>query len=329
MSVWNNVKKAVGSFGKWLKSLGIAKWWRSATGQELSGAQQEANAFSAQQAEVQREYETQMSNTAYQRQVADMKNAGINPALMYGGSASGASTPSVASPSSVDAGQPSLNPLGLLAQIQQLSLLKAQKDNIKADTEKKRQDVNESSVRIDMLRANTAKLIKDIDFIDANMHKLGLESDALEIANKYIAAEKEMSLYVSGLNADKIVAETSEINKRIEKLDKEQLQILQNIAESKAKINYLLAQTSLTNEQKKLIPELINKTQAETKVLLEKGVILQKDINWYTHDKIVGDVNTAGNVVGNVLNPFKGLFGKGSKVVTPSRSFIDADSYLD
>lgn len=314
-----------------LKSIGngFESWFGSATGQTLSNAQKEANQFSADEAQKNREFQQQMSDTAYQREVADMQAAGLNPQLMYRGSASGASTPSGASPSSVDAGQPSLNPLGLLAQIQQLSLLKAQKDNIKADTEKKKQDVSESSVRIDMLRANTAKLIKDIDLMDANIHKLGLESDALEIANKYIAAEKEMSLYVSGLNADKIVAETAEVNKRIEKLDKEQLQILQNIAESKAKVNYLLAQTSLTNEQKKLIPELINKTQAETKVLLEKGVILQKDINWYTHDKIVGDVGTAGNVVGNVLNPFRGLFGKGSKGVTPSRSFIDADSYLD
>ena len=43
-----------------------------------------------------REYQTYMSNTAYQRAVQDMKKAGLNPGLMYG-SGDKASTPSGAS----------------------------------------------------------------------------------------------------------------------------------------------------------------------------------------------------------------------------------------
>lgn len=55
--------------------------------------------FNALEAEKQRAWETEMSNTAYQRAVQDMEKAGINPAQVFannGGSAA-ASTPSGAS----------------------------------------------------------------------------------------------------------------------------------------------------------------------------------------------------------------------------------------
>jgi hypothetical protein len=54
--------------------------------------QKETEDFNAGQAQISRDYNTQMSNTAYTRASADMKNAGLNPAMMFGGG-SAASTP--------------------------------------------------------------------------------------------------------------------------------------------------------------------------------------------------------------------------------------------
>lgn len=56
-----------------------------------TSANKAAMDFSAQQAALNREFQTHMSNTAYQRAVADMKKAGINPILAY--TQGGATTP--------------------------------------------------------------------------------------------------------------------------------------------------------------------------------------------------------------------------------------------
>ena len=72
---------------------GVGQFVNNITGTTIN------NQFSAQQAQIQREWEQYMSNTSYQRAVADLKAAGLNPAMLYASGGQGASTPSGASAS--------------------------------------------------------------------------------------------------------------------------------------------------------------------------------------------------------------------------------------
>lgn len=101
------------------------------TGSTLTPAEMQNNAFQAAEAQKNRDWQTSMSNTMYQRGVKDMAAAGVNPALVMGGSLA-TSSPSGGSPSGTAPGQSgSFSDLvaALLAK-KQASLLDSQKHNV-------------------------------------------------------------------------------------------------------------------------------------------------------------------------------------------------------
>lgn len=124
------------------------------------------------------DFQREMSNTAYQRAVADMRAAGVNP--MLAAHVGGASTPSGGS-SSVSSAGGSFRPSGRtsgsnwIASAAELQLLDAQTEKVRAETEetrartptyavsmdKMKQDISESVERTQRAIAETARAIAE------------------------------------------------------------------------------------------------------------------------------------------------------------------------
>jgi len=135
-SVFDNVKDYFSNYGEKVKTITdamsqskiggqIQEWFGTQNPYSAEGQQrtenQRARDFSAEQAEIQRDFEERMSNTSFQRGMTDMQAAGLNPILAYG--QGGASTPSGAAANGAGTAHTAdSNPISQIGRIAQIVL---------------------------------------------------------------------------------------------------------------------------------------------------------------------------------------------------------------
>lgn len=147
-------------------------------GQQETNANQamiasQANALSAEQAQINRDFQERLSNSAYQRQVKDLDAAGLNPMLAYikGG---GASTPSGAQGNVVQAQYQSPIQGAISARLTSAQAKKTETEvpNVEAHTQVLKSQFDLNNAQYDQVLQTTEKIYKEARNLDTEQDRL-------------------------------------------------------------------------------------------------------------------------------------------------------------
>lgn len=244
----------------------VESWLHKESGVELTGAEKQANAFSAAEAQKQRDWETEMSNTQYQRQVKDMQAAGINPAMAM--NTSGASVPSGASASSVSptgAGLSMSELMGLIMAPLQAKLMKSQAQQAR--------DLGKAALinaGANVTNAETGQGNLDVNRQNAETARFNAETQrmATEVENDL----RRMHIRVSESELDRIAAQTALL-----KLQHDQLPAQLAVAQKQADASQKQAIAALESAQAAVRNAAVNEKLSDSEIALRSA---QEQMTW-------------------------------------------------
>lgn len=295
------------------------------------------NEFQAAEAQKQRDWQEKMSSTAHQREVADLRKAGLNPILSAN---SGASTPSGAMPvTSAYTGQASDISSGLnagtnwmnaktsaKAQKAQEALFVEQMQNLQSQTRKTNAEAESARVAADAARVRTAIELSNmvglgnyqraqIDYLNGPLSmKTHAEVPLIEAETRLTNAQKFRIIRLTPLEAGKLSAEIGQIKAETqESYSRSQLN----------HINYLATQVSMGKMSQETAESIARQRNIDVDTLIkninakdaEMQLEKRKTASRYSgqepqdlYDYLLRTSQNVGDIVGAVGSPLISSF---------------------
>lgn len=276
---------------------GFKRAWQSmsdaTTGAHLTGAQQEANAFEADQAQKQMQFQQQMRDSQYQSTVSDMKAAGINPALAMSNSVNAA--PSGAMAHAESPGSPDV--VGLLGQIQNLSLLKA---------EKRLKDAQASN--LEELAKQNAQRTKNLEK-EFDISSLKYEKDSIEL--NYFEEMQKLAIQAKEQDIKESEARIKDINSVIAKRGYEVSRMFVETLVDMANIQLLKARTDLTQDERTKLQHDIKEVDARIGLISAQTGLAKEEIKYYGVNHLAAGGAKVVSAAGKVLKKGASALKKG------------------
>lgn len=250
---------------------GIENLWKGFTGSGVTQRDIELNQMSMQNVE---------DNAS--RQVEGYTKAGINPALMFSGGAS--SAPQASSSGSVGNMSELLQMVSLPLQ---LRMMKAQIDNVNANTAKTRVDTEKSGTESDEIKQRIIEAKSRIKGLD-------ISNDQQNIILSYLDRMQNADLTIKEKSAERMDADIKQIYQHIDNLSAEECATYVSMCETVERIDLLQKQQRLTADEARYYSKLVENLNKQNKILQ-----LQAD-DW-DYINIVGTTSFSTGV-----GPFKG-----------------------
>lgn len=277
------------------------------TGAGTTGAERETMAYNSREAEYNRSFQSAEAEKARQWQedfynqyespsakMRQYEEAGLNPALMYGGATGASSVPSTSTPSgsSASVGLPEsgagsllsfiLDAVGLKSQIKKNN---ADADNAEADAENKRADTGLKQQQkewnpklfqseMDKNKATTANLLAGVDKANAEIDKIN--QDIRESESRFKVNEKQADFILA--QTGKTAIEAANENLKSQGIMANNRLVAQQVLTEMAKTALTEAQTFLANAQSAEVYQSAIRKQVENKFYETYGVY--PDATW-------------------------------------------------